>query len=337
MKNYMAATLSAFLLCFSASLHAHHSHASLNRDDVHQFSGVVVDYSWRMPHVSLKIRAPNESGEAVNWVVELLHPAGMQSLGWTADDFKPGDPVVWEGYRDFNPNRYYMGLHWVDRADGSRLYNLGAAPENAEPEIIPSTDFSGWWLKDTTRMGFSYFPPVGWPLTDFAQARVDAFAENQNPQLDCYDPGPPKSTFLPYPMRIQWLDKDTLVMDYDMREQRRVVHMNQEITLGAPSKLGQSRGWMEGDELVVESTNFIADRWGIATGIDSSEQKHLIERFSLENGGLVLHIQMTITDPVYLTEPYVYDYYMNKTEDHDLQPVSCTVESARLYIDAGYQ
>ena len=46
------------------------------------------------------------------------------------------------------------------------------------------------------------------------------------------------------------------------------------------------QGVVQGDELVVETTNFAADRWGSHTGIDSSEQKHLVERYSLGNGGL---------------------------------------------------
>jgi len=72
------------------------------------------------------------------------------------------------------------------------------------------------------------------------------------------------------------------------------------------SSWGHSAGWFEGDELVVETTNFVVDKWGSHTGIDSSVQKHLIERYSLSNNGMKLNVVMTVTDPVYLAEPVTF-------------------------------
>ena len=94
---------------------------------------------------------------------------------------------------------------------------------------------------------------------------------------------------------------------------------------------------MDGDELVVETTNFVADRWGSHTGVDSSEQKHLLERFSLIEDGLTLRIQMSLTDPVYFTEPVEIDYYMRKLADRELVSAVCTLESARLFVEAGFE
>ena len=95
-------------------------------------------------------------------------------------------------------------------------------------------------------------------------------------------------------------------------------------------------GW-RADELVVETTGFVADRWGNHTGVDSSEQKHLVERFSLIDDGLALRIQMTLADPVYLREPVEIDYYMRKIPDRDVMAENCSLEAARLYVEAGYQ
>ena len=100
--------------------------------------------------------------------------------------------------------------------------------------------------------------------------------------------------------------------------------------------MGHSVGWFEGDELVVETSNFIADAWGTHTGVDSSAQKHLMERFSLFNGGLGLKSEITVTDPVYLSEPKTFNHYWAKLADRELVQAPCTLESAQLWIEGGF-
>lgn len=296
--------------------------------------GVVTKYEWRMPHVFLQVRGPNSSGELVDWTIELLHPAGMVERGWSPDSLKPGDQIRWEGTMDRDPNRYYMGLKWAEKADGTRLNN-NWEEEEATPVVEPSTDFTGMWMRDS-RVGFSYYPPADWPYNEMAQTLVDQFDETQNPQYSCINPGPPKSTLLPYPLRITRPEPDTFVLDYDMRGQQRVFTLGHTPERTEPTVVGQSRAWMDGETLVVETDNFVADRWGSQTGVDSSDQKHLIERFSLIEDGYTLRIQMTLTDPVYFTAPVEIDYYMKKLPDRDIMPENCSIEAARLFIEAGY-
>ncbi len=116
----------------------------------------------------------------------------------------------------------------------------------------------------------------------------------------------------------------------------RVVHLDRDYPVGAPSEKGHSIGWFEGDVLVVETTNFVADRWGMHTGVDSSEQKHLLERFSLINDGMGLMAEITITDPVYLTEPKTFNHYWRKLADRELVQAPCTLESSKLWIEGGF-
>ena len=331
------ASLVTFLLVSSPAAHAHHSHANLDSNDVRQHTGVVTRYSWRMPHVFLQVQGTNQAGELVNWSIELLHPPGMMQWGWSRESFKPGDRITWEGERDRNPDRYYSGLFWAEKADGTRLYNLGSGQTREERPVSPSVDFTGLWVRDSGRVGFTYAPPADWPYSERARALVASFEETQNPQLDCENPGPPKSTLLPYPIRISRPEQGVMVLDYELRDQQRVFRLDQQEAPRPPSKVGQSKAWMDGDELVVETTNFIADRWGSHTGVDSSEQKHLLERFSLIEDGLTLRIQMTLTDPVYFTEPVEIDYYMRKLADRELVSAECTLESARLFVEAGFE
>ena len=47
----------------------HHSHASLDDNDVRIVSGLVTRYSWSYPHVYLKVEAPNPSGMLLSTVL----------------------------------------------------------------------------------------------------------------------------------------------------------------------------------------------------------------------------------------------------------------------------
>jgi hypothetical protein len=329
-RKNIACALSILIL--ANPVNAHHSHASLNMDDVRMYSGVVTRYSWTMPHVFLKIEAPDESGNIVEYSVELQHPPAMAQKGWSKTSFKPGDRITWEGPHDKNLNRHYTGLTWAERGDGTRL----SAEENTVGAVVPSTDFTGLW-KRSDEGGFKphYKPPVGWPLTAKGQEMVDNFHEDQNPMVSCGNPGPPKSMILPYPMMLTRRDENTLIIERELMEEVREVHLNGTGTPGAPSANGYSVGRFEGDELVVETTNFIADKWGMHTGIDSSDQKRLVERFSMSDDGLYLYAEITVTDPVYLSKPHTFRHRWMKLADREVIQAPCTMEAAQLYLEAG--
>ena len=321
----------AVAVLLSQAATAHHSHANLDRSNLRLLSGVVSEYSWSMPHVYLKVMAPNQRGEVVEYSVEVLHPPGMSERGWSRDSFSPGDRITWEGAGDRDPNRYYTGLNWVEKADGTRL-----TMRREEFTVEPSTDFTGLWVRSLGGATPDYAPPVDWPYTPLAQSAVDNFDETQNPQVDCMNPGPPKSTLLPYPIKISRPDDWTVVMEYELREEVRRISFDASSEVGEPSKLGNSVARLEGDVLIIETTNFIADRWGIQTGVDSSDQKHLVERFTLSSDGLAFDLEMTVTDPVYLEEPVVIARRYTKLPDRNLIYAECTMDSAQLYIQAGF-
>lgn len=109
-------TLSAFstlIIAFAVlpAANAHHSHATLDPNDVRVLRGVVTKYSWSMPHVFLKVEAPNLDGKRVEYSIEMLHPAAMAEQGWSKDSFKPGDAITWEGEHDKNKARAYSSLN----------------------------------------------------------------------------------------------------------------------------------------------------------------------------------------------------------------------------------
>jgi len=314
----------------AGSAQGHHSHASLDPEDVRVLTGVVTRYSWSMPHVYLKVEAPNPVGELVEYSIEMLHPGGMSARGWNKDSFKPGDRITWEGQHDRNKSRAYSSLAWAER-DGIRV---GHGEDGNVETISPSTDFTGLWNRGPNQP--TYFPPTGWPLTEKGQALVDNFSEDQNPVLECYDPGPPKSMTLPYAHSIRYQDASTLLIERDLMDGVRVVHLDLTVPVGEPSQMGHSVGWFENGDLIVETTAFTADRWGTHTGIDSSAEKQVRERFRLVDGGMGIEIETTVTDPVYLRDPATFTHRWIKVADRDIIRAPCTMESAKLWIEAGF-
>lgn len=333
MTGLLVTAASSLLLATAAE--AHHSHASLNKDDVRLYTGRVVRYSWTMPHVFLKIEGPDEDGEIVEYTVELQHPPAMASRGWSKTTFKPGDPITWEGPHDRNLERHYTGMSWAETGDGKRLTMERGAAVTAG--ATPSTDFTGLW-KRSDEGGFNphYKPPKGWPLSAKGQEVVDNFHEDQNPMVTCGNPGPPKMMIVPYPMIMSRPDENTVVIERELMQDKRYIYLNGTGEKGEPSKLGYSTGRFDGDTLIVETANFIDDPWGSHTGVDSSAEKHLVEKFTMSEDGMYLHAEITITDPVYLAKPVTFSHRWQKLADRPVIQAPCTMEAARLYLEAGY-
>lgn len=338
MKAAIHSSLIAAILAFGIGpAQAHHSHASLNKDDVRLYKGRVTKYSWTMPHVFLQIDAPDEDGNIVQYTVELQHPPAMARLGWSKTTWKPGDRITWEGPHDNDVDRHYTGMSWAEQGDGTRLGTDRRSATVVQNDAIPSTDFTGLW-KRSDEGGFNphYKPPKGWPLSAKGEDIVNNFSEDQNPMVTCGNPGPPKMMIVPYPMVLTRPDDNTVVIERELMQDKRYVRLNGTGAMSEPSKLGYSTGRFEGDALIVETTNFIDDRWGSHTGVDSSSEKQLVERFTMSDDGLYLHVEITVTDPVYLSKPHTFKHRWEKLADRPVIQAPCTMEAAQLYLEAGY-
>jgi len=235
------------------------------------------------------------------------------------------------GLPDSLPNGLLLSYSQFEVVDGKAT----AKPGPARLDIL--TREGGEWKTETLEDAQSNVFHKAMMLTPRGQALVDGFDENRNPMVSCGNPGPPKSMIVPYPVMITRPDEHTVVFERELMEELRVVHLDRNHPPGEPSVLGHSVGWFEGNALVVETTNFIADTWGTHTGIDSSEQKHLVERFTLSDDGLYLHAEITVTDPVYLAVPVTFTHRWTKLADREVIQAPCTMEAARLYLEAGYE
>ena len=337
------------LLCVLPAANAHHSHASLNPDDVRLYQGVVTRYSWRAPHVYIRVNVAMSNGSVKEYLVEALNPPAMSALGWTKDTFEPGELITWEGPHDLDVDRGYAGMTWAETPDGKRLY-AGASDyrktQKAQNEalakiaVAPVTEIgSGNWARVSA--DGSPFPPIrapqeGWPLTEEAAARVADWSEDDNPINHCVYGGPPRSILSL--SNFQWSrpDERTIVIDRDMWMKPRIIHLDRDAPRGEPSGYGHSIGWFEGEELHVYTDNFVDETWGMYTGIDSTAQKTLEERYWLSHEGMRLNVEFTVTDPGVLTSPHTATHQWKRVPDRDLIKAECSVEVAWLYKTAGY-
>lgn len=80
-------------LAFPAQAH-HGTAVSYDQDSWYTVKGTVTEFRWRNPHSALFLDVTTESGEVVNYAIELASPVLMsRSSGWTRETFKPGDEV----------------------------------------------------------------------------------------------------------------------------------------------------------------------------------------------------------------------------------------------------
>jgi hypothetical protein len=182
-------------------------------------------------------------------------------------------------------------------------------------------DFSGIWqavntaawdLQDHT--GALGFPP-GQGVVDGGEIpyRPDAAAKKQQnfanrhaldpTEANCFLPGVPRATYMPYPFEIVQTPK-LVAMTYEFAHALRTIPMDGSAhsDLG-DTWMGDSRGHWDGNTLVVDVTDFNDQTWFDAAGDFHSDALHVVERYTLADHD---HIQYeaTIEDAKTFTRPW---------------------------------
>jgi len=316
----------------SATAWAHHSRSNFDLETVLEFHGVITEYSWRNPHTFAKLAVQTELGETRELLMELNSISVLSREGWTRDTLKVGDKVTVFANPDNNSQKnLYYSNYWL-LPDGSIMASSpGSAPDTvtrrARRQVdatATSDDMSGIWRAAGGRFGVGgggrrqrqgnpnpsgpslggQGPASGLPLTALSQSELDAWKVEDNPWFRCVSKTPPWLYSGVGAHRITRND-DTLIIRHEINDVERVIHLGrtEHPANTEPSHLGNSIGWFEGETLVVDTAYFAPAKWGIGSGVSSSDQKHLVERFTLKEEGRRLEIRYTIEDPVYLTEP----------------------------------
>lgn len=92
-------TVAFILAAWLQTTHAHHSFpAQYDENKPVTLTGTVTEVQWTNPHIFIYIDVADEdSGEVVNWTLEMGGPNALLRLGWKRDSLKPGDVITVDG------------------------------------------------------------------------------------------------------------------------------------------------------------------------------------------------------------------------------------------------
>jgi len=325
----MVAIALAVGMCSSAW--AHHSRANFNQDEVIELQGTITEYSWRNPHTFATLAVPSDSGDTREYLLELNSISVLTRAGWTRETLKVGDEVTVFVNPDRNSDKNLYYSNYFVLPDGSMIASSGSVPDVPRTPREPvdptarSEDFSGIWRAaggrggrggngggagnrnaNAPRMSLGgQTQAVGLPVTALGQAELDAWDVKNRISFRCISKTPPWLYYGAGAHKIIRESDELILIRHEVMDVERVIHLGtKEHAPGIePSHLGHSIGWFEGETLVVDTAMFAPAEWGIGSGVSSSENKHLTERFTLDDDGRRLRLDYTITDLVYLTEP----------------------------------
>ncbi len=142
----------------------------------------------------------------------------------------------------------------------------------------------------------------------------------------CTPKGMPEIMAQPNPM--EFVDQgDTILIRLEEYDTVRVVSMRPDAggQDSDPTLLGHSVGEWQDDTLVVTTTG-IDYPWFLQRGIPQSEATELVERFTVNDEGSLLTLEMTVTDPAIFTEPAVLKKTWTWRPGLEVLPFECAEE-----------
>jgi hypothetical protein len=96
-KVLAAAALSIGLLMSSGPTLAHHGGSAYDTSKTVTLTGTVKTFDFIQPHPIIGLDVKDESGNMVNWSIEMTSPNHLVRYGWNGHKLKPGDQITVTG------------------------------------------------------------------------------------------------------------------------------------------------------------------------------------------------------------------------------------------------
>jgi hypothetical protein len=302
-----------------------------------EVTGVVKSVSWRNPHGHIIFTVTDEAGNAVDWDAETASVSVLRIRGLDVVDLKAGDRVTIAGspskrnrpeilarnmllptgyeFTFGSPNAYFP------EGKAGKLYDQQVIAADAERATAGADGLFRVW--STIMSDPAAFPMFkgGYPINDAAKARIAEWNPQDNDLLHCGTKGQPLIMITPLPVEFVQQGDDILfkIEEYDVR---RMIHMGDEPAPDELTQFGYSRGRWEGTTLVVE-TDHIQPQYFDSDGVPQSEQMLTVERFTPSADYSRLDYRLTVTDPVYFTEPFDLTRYFVWRPGDEVHPYEC--------------
>ena len=315
---------------------AHHSYIRIDRNVIVAFEATVLDFDWRNPHVYFRIATVNESGQRVEWEVESGSTPILAHSGWSADSLEPGDVIQIRMHPEQNSDRRYALLESLTTPEGATL-RQGILPSKSTET---TADLSGTWKSrlepnapiEVLSGLFAEFMTV--PLTEAGQASVATFDhDRENPNAVCYGYGLVAGLTSPHYLNQIEILEDRVIIRDEWFDAERVIHTDGRghPVDGERTRLGHSVGRWEGDTLVVDTRLFSGHRSPYGIGLASGTQKHVVERYALNDDGRSLTLEVFVEDPEYLARSFSGTLNWDYTPDFEFYRYDCDPDVATRF------
>lgn len=126
-KVLAAVALSVGMMVSAAPTLAHHGGSAYDTSKLVTFSGTVKSFDFIQPHPIISLDVKDESGNIVNWSVEMTSPNHLVRYGWNGHKLKPGDEITVSGNAAKNGLKV-LNLRKIAWANGE-VIPLGPPPE----------------------------------------------------------------------------------------------------------------------------------------------------------------------------------------------------------------
>ena len=316
---------------------AHHSAAAFDSQKKTSVTGKVVEYRYMNPHIYLTLEITKDDGTKQRMEVEAGAASVLNALGFTKDKLKVGDIVTIAGSPSRRePEKLMLGRDMTKQKDNSYVpLNIASRSILEVKSDAVATSIAGTWFSPMSSFT-QYMGAAGkWARNDEARAVAKQMSDSRaTTQKDCIPIGLPATTFYPVATTIT-VQKDKVIIKTDWMDTTRTVYLDGRQHPPASQKFqhGHSVGRWDGKTLVVETTNFTEHPMGLSTGVPSSDQKKLIERFSLAEDGKSLVYSGTVEDPKYLTQTAEWSGRLQYRPGMPQSNQKCNVEVARRFLN----
>lgn len=310
--QFRACVAVSLTLIATPSAFAHHSGIEYDQSTLVELEGVARTVHWRNPHILIELATIDENGQEVIWELEGAALSNQRRRGVMEGMLQEGDQVRVAGYASTRRPAHMTAEHILLPSGTELLVGFAREPHFSDVQVGGSSvlasaaavaeSVDAGIFRVWTRAG-GYWPwyfaePHEYELTGWAAEHVadyDTFEDN--PLLDCTQPGMPSVMGNPYPM--EFIDHgDTIELRFEEFDVVRTIHMNDtRDTADVPlSPLGHSVGRWEGETLVV-TTNRINWPYYGRMGLPQSTSVHVTERFAVVAEEDRIDYQITNRDP----------------------------------------
>lgn len=118
---------------FTSSLSAHHASAPFyDPEDRVEIQGTITRFVFRNPHAFLFLDVTGDSGETVEWQIELGAPVSLRRTGWTPETLTVGMEVKAVGNRSRAEGSTGLCCVRMTRADGRPVLEGGRVSEERQ-------------------------------------------------------------------------------------------------------------------------------------------------------------------------------------------------------------